>query len=108
MSWFRSRVSKPGDLYCRALRIPKLFPLLSVRSFLGGKGAVVGPRARPRLCHYPRSLRRLVMATLPSRLNPEMTSAAVVVGLVGGDHDLERPWRASADCINGSGVPLRV
>src|ERR1700686_3310583 len=28
MSWFRSRVSKPGDLYCRALRIPWRFPFL--------------------------------------------------------------------------------
>src|SRR5579859_5217790 len=26
MSWFRSRVSKPGDLYCRALCIPWRFP----------------------------------------------------------------------------------
>src|ERR1700732_1097266 len=25
MSWFRSRISKPGDPYCRALRIPCIF-----------------------------------------------------------------------------------
>src|ERR1700704_2725274 len=36
MSWFRSRVSRPGDLYCRALRIPWRFLSCEFRSFLGG------------------------------------------------------------------------
>src|SRR5258705_13459422 len=36
MSWFRSRVSRPGDLYCRALRIPWRFLSCESRSFLGG------------------------------------------------------------------------
>src|SRR6267142_4639754 len=47
MSWFRSRVSKPGDLYGRALRIPWRFPFLCVRRFLGGKVSVVGVGACP-------------------------------------------------------------
>src|SRR3981081_1850508 len=36
MSWFRSRVSRPGDLYCRALCIPWRFLSCEFRSFLGG------------------------------------------------------------------------
>src|SRR3981189_1954901 len=36
MSWFRSRVSRPGDLYCRALRIPWRFLSCEFRSFFGG------------------------------------------------------------------------
>src|SRR6266446_6446566 len=46
MSWFRSRASKPGDLYCRALRTPWRIPFLWSRSLIGGKVSVVGMGAR--------------------------------------------------------------
>src|ERR1700722_19277517 len=59
MSWFRSRASKPTDLYCRALCIAFRFPVSRVPTFTCRKVPVVGTGNCPRLSRYTRSRGRL-------------------------------------------------